>query len=604
MSTAEVFQIKQDQTQVDEMRMLPARRIRRNPAIDPRISRNSTKYRNLSADIAARGIDQPILVRPIHGEPDFDFEIVAGNTRHAITLEQNLELIPARIRSMTDMEARVASLQENTQRADLTPLEEAKHVLSVLNDYQNDHDAVCKALGWSMTKLRSRILLSHCNVDVAEALAQEQIKIGHAELLATTPAEHQTAVLAKIIASNMTVLETQKRMFELSRDLSTAKFDCSECQGCPKNSATARDLFDTSLEGAKCLDVTCWDAKAAALIEAKIVEASAEYGVVHTDLTIPPKSFVQLEVRGDKGVGDDQFRACTGCQSYGAVISTRPGNEGVIQGGICFNRECNTSMRQQYQHVLAKLNAPRLIATDGQSAIQAQQAASQAQVSKAPATTINKPAQPAGMRKGIRRHAFGLYAGMAEKAITNDVRLIMAVAITSLYFDMRGELSVEARGKAENLLGVTTMTQRSNRSSLETALASKPIEELQQLMQTIAGLTVYRTDSADQFERSMSGSQSLAFIEHAGLQPKDHFLMNEEFLKTLTKAGVIEECRRAGFDVKYNQVLGDKAFKQLVAQGVGQLITQVMAFTDFDWKGYVPQSMEITAQSTGTLPGA
>jgi hypothetical protein len=148
------------------------------------------------------------------------------------------------------------------------------------------------------------------------------------------------------------------------------------------------------------------------------------------------------------------------------------------------------------------------------------------------------------------------------------------------------------------------MTQRSNRSSLETALASKPIEELQQLMQTIAGLTVYRTDSADQFERSMSGSQSLAFIEHAGLQPKDHFLMNEEFLKTLTKAGVIEECRRAGFDVKYNQVLGDKAFKQLVAQGVGQLITQVMAFTDFDWKGYVPQSMEITAQSTGTLPGA
>ena len=133
MSTAEVLQINQAQEPVDEMRMLAARRIRRNPAIDPRISRNSNKYRNLSADIAARGIDQPILVRPIHGEADFDFEIVAGNTRHAITLELNLELIPARIRSMTDMEARVASLQENTQRADLTPLEEAKHVLSVLN---------------------------------------------------------------------------------------------------------------------------------------------------------------------------------------------------------------------------------------------------------------------------------------------------------------------------------------------------------------------------------------------------------------------------------------------------------------------------------------
>lgn len=601
MSTAEILQINQAQEPVDEMRMLAARRIRRNPAIDPRISRNSTKYRNLSSDIAARGIDQPILVRPIQGEADFDFEIVAGNTRHAITLELNLELIPARIRSMTDMEARVASLQENTQRADLTPLEEAKHVLSVLNDYQNDHDAVCKALGWSITKLRSRILLSHCNVDVAEALAQEQIKIGHAELLATTPPEHQTAVLAKIIAGNMTVMETQKRMFELSRDLSTAKFDCTECQGCPKNSATARDLFDTSLDGAKCLDVSCWDSKASALVQAKIVEASAEYGVVHTDLTIPPKSFVQLEVRGEKGVGDDQYRACTGCQSYGAVVSTRPGNEGVIQGGMCFNRECNTSMRQQYQQVLAKLNAPVLIATDGPSTTQGQEQGGQPQAGKAPAATTAKPAQPAGMRKGIRRHAFGLYAGMAEKAITSDVRLVMAVAITSLYFDMRGELSVEARGKAETLLGVTTMTQRSNRSSLEAVLATKPVEELHLLMQRLASLTVYRTDSADQFENSMSGSQSLAFIQHAGLQTKDHFLMNEEFLKTLTKAGVIEECRRSGFDVKYNQVLGDKAFKQLTAQGAGQLIAQVIAFTDFDWKGYVPQSIEIAAQSTGTV---
>ena len=601
MSTAEVLQINQAQEPVDEMRMLAARRIRRNPAIDPRISRNSNKYRNLSADIAARGIDQPILVRPIHGEADFDFEIVAGNTRHAITLELNLELIPARIRSMTDMEARVASLQENTQRADLTPLEEAKHVLSVLNDYQNDHDAVCRALGWSITKLRSRILLSHCNVDVAEALAQEQIKIGHAELLATTPPEHQTAVLAKIIAGNMTVMETQKRMFELSRDLSTAKFDCTECQGCPKNSATARDLFDTSLDGAKCLDVSCWDSKASALVQSKIVEASAEYGVVHTDLTIPPKSFVQLEVRGEKGVGDDQYRACTGCQSYGAVVSTRPGNEGVIQGGMCFNRECNTSMRQQYQQVLAKLNSPVLIATDGPSTTQGNEPASQPQAGKTPAVTTAKPAQPAGMRKGIRRHAFGLYAGMAEKAITSDVRLVMAVAITSLYFDMRGELSVEARGKAETLLGVTTMTQRSNRSSLEAGLATKQVEELHLLMQRLASLTVYRTDSADQFENSMSGSQSLAFIQHAGLQTKDHFLMNEEFLKTLTKAGVIEECRRSGFEAKYNQVLGDKAFKQLTGQGAGQLIAQVIAFTDFDWKGYVPQSMEISAQSTGTV---
>ncbi|KAI3488590.1 hypothetical protein L1887_47355 [Cichorium endivia] len=51
----------------------------------------------------------------------------------------------------------------------------------------NDHLAVMKALDWSRTKPDSRLLLAHACDAVAEALLEEQIKIGHAELLCRPP---------------------------------------------------------------------------------------------------------------------------------------------------------------------------------------------------------------------------------------------------------------------------------------------------------------------------------------------------------------------------------------------------------------------------------
>lgn len=599
------------QATLDELSMLVAARIRRNQDIDPRAGRNAAKYKSIRESIAQHGVNQPILVRPITGDPDYDYEVVAGNTRHACTLEIGIELIPAMIRQMTDAEARVAAAIENMQRADLTPIEEAKHAKVVLGDMGNDHDEVCRALGWSRTKLNSRILLSHCNNQVAEALVQDQIKIGHAELLAGVAVDAQSVVLARIIELKMTVVEARDRLFSFARDLTKAKFDTSGCVGCPKNSATSSDLFDTKLDGSMCQDGVCWDAKAQALIAVKLIDAKTEFGVVHTDLSVPRDACVQLQSSGAEGVGDQQYSACTGCASFGAVILTTVGNEGVVKGGFCFNKPCNETKRKDYKAALAALSAPVATLNNGAGGSAAgagiaDKTSHAAKPDKAGgAGAVEKKPQASVMRKGMRRQAFNTYAQMGQQAVKSSPNLALAIAITSLYFDCRSDLPNELSQQIQKQLGIQSHLVREKRAELEVSLASRTVEELTDLMTRLAACTVYRSDSQDQFEQSVAGSQSIAFIEFCGLQPQNFFLMTADYLKSLVKAGVVIECQRSGFAAKYNEVKGDKAFALLAAMKSDDMIKAIMAFTEFDWTGYLPEAVEIAAQkSSGTKDAA
>ena len=118
----------------------------------------------------------------------------------------------------------------------------------------------------------------------------------------------------------------------------------------------------------------------------------------------------------------------------------------------------------------------------------------------------------------------------------------------------------------------------------------------------MAASTVFRADPADQFDMSVSGSQSLAFIAHGGAKPVDLFVMNEAYLKAQGKAGIIEDCKRSGFAAKYNEVHGDKAFDKLATGKSDDLIKAILSFTDFSWLGYLPAALELSAQGGKATP--
>jgi len=103
--------------------------IKINP-LNPRKNFSGPKYDELLASVRTKGIIVPVLLRPI---PDNAFEIIAGERRFRALCEvskanggiENTS-IPAIIQEMSDDDAYDCMTVENLQRADLTPLEEAR----------------------------------------------------------------------------------------------------------------------------------------------------------------------------------------------------------------------------------------------------------------------------------------------------------------------------------------------------------------------------------------------------------------------------------------------------------------------------------------------
>lgn len=82
----------------------------------------------LAASIRMQGIKQPLLVTPT-GEMDIDgherYRVVIGHRRLAAAKQAGLRTVPAIVEDMDARREREIMLVENTQRSDLTPIEEA-----------------------------------------------------------------------------------------------------------------------------------------------------------------------------------------------------------------------------------------------------------------------------------------------------------------------------------------------------------------------------------------------------------------------------------------------------------------------------------------------
>ena len=100
---------------------LPSAKISSNPR-QPRRVFNAGALQELTESIAARGVLQPILVRPVAGG---QYEVIAGERRWRAAASLGLHDIPAIVREFDDGEALEIAIVENVQRADLNAIEEA-----------------------------------------------------------------------------------------------------------------------------------------------------------------------------------------------------------------------------------------------------------------------------------------------------------------------------------------------------------------------------------------------------------------------------------------------------------------------------------------------
>ncbi len=81
---------------------------------------------HLAASIHAHGVLQPLIVRPA-GEAGGDrYQVIAGERRRQAALIAGLAAAPCVVYALSDDDVALIAILENTQRADLTPLDEAR----------------------------------------------------------------------------------------------------------------------------------------------------------------------------------------------------------------------------------------------------------------------------------------------------------------------------------------------------------------------------------------------------------------------------------------------------------------------------------------------
>mgnify|MGYP001163274000 CR=1 FL=1 len=184
-------------------RQLPIEFLRPNPA-NPRKTFRETEIDDLVESIRARGVLQPLLVRPVE---DQMYEIVAGERRWRASQKAGLHEVPVIVREMTDAEALEVALVENIQRSDLNAVEEAEGYRQLIELYDYTQQQLAEAVGKSRSHIANTLRLLTLPQSVIGMIERGELTAGHARAVIATD---QPEVLAQqIVAQGLSVREAE-----------------------------------------------------------------------------------------------------------------------------------------------------------------------------------------------------------------------------------------------------------------------------------------------------------------------------------------------------------------------------------------------------------
>ena len=186
----------------------------------PRAKMDAASLAELALSIKEQGVMQPILVRPVDGGV---FEIVAGERRWRAAQQAGLREIPALVKNVPDQAALAVALIENIQREDLNPLEEARGLARLIDEFGLTHEAAAKAVGRSRSAVSNLLRLNALAPPVQEYLLAGQIEMGHARALLALPVTQQSGSAARVVSDALTVRDTERLVHALLNPAAIAR---------------------------------------------------------------------------------------------------------------------------------------------------------------------------------------------------------------------------------------------------------------------------------------------------------------------------------------------------------------------------------------------
>ncbi|QFT94982.1 Chromosome-partitioning protein ParB [Roseovarius sp. THAF9] len=218
---------------------VPIEKIEPNPD-QPRRDFDESALQDLASSISAKGIIQPLIVRP-NPRKSGAFEIVAGERRWRAAQVAKLHQVPVIVREFDDTEVLEVAIIENIQRADLNPVEEAAGYSQLMDRFGHTQEKLAQALGKSRSYIANLVRLLGLPEDVLTYLRDGRLSAGHARALITS--DDPSALAGQVVRKGLSVRETEKLAKKDGGNI------FSEENGYQKKKGAQKDADTKALEG-------------------------------------------------------------------------------------------------------------------------------------------------------------------------------------------------------------------------------------------------------------------------------------------------------------------------------------------------------------------
>lgn len=244
------------------------------------------------------GVARPHPTQPGH------YDLRVGACRLAAIIEAGLPTMDLAVREMTDKEAMTVTVQENLQRRDLSPMQEAAGIQGMLA-VGHDFASIAAETGKTVAWLKRRAQLTKLSDAWKAAAAKHQIPAGILELVARYDAEVQEDLYDHYVRNQWQLQQLlspggaedmEQHLAARTHELRLAPWKLEDdllvplagaCAQCPKRSSCNPELFAEFAAGKgkksggdRCLDPACWNEKFKAHTRANLERIRAKYPTV------------------------------------------------------------------------------------------------------------------------------------------------------------------------------------------------------------------------------------------------------------------------------------------------------------------------------------
>jgi len=260
------------------IQQIPVDQIDPNP-FQPRQTQDEAALEALAADIAARGLIQPPVGRWVDGH----VQLACGHRRVEACRRLGWETIPVDVRDLSDQEMALMAWSENEARENLNPLDRARAIRRMIEEFGWTQEQVAKHLGLARSTVANILRLLDLRPEVQEALAAGRISERQALALAplsdlkswdtTKGWVHKR--IAELLAGEKSLSSDEIRKLmrdaaeEASRLLQEPPWgfgddpDCQQCSNRKKN---------------RCYDLECFDRKTNRRRQQEVERVAGELG--------------------------------------------------------------------------------------------------------------------------------------------------------------------------------------------------------------------------------------------------------------------------------------------------------------------------------------